>query len=105
MGKMPQNIFFLDSLQVKWLLSYHGNRKECLEGSKKSSLIILGNVLQIYKVQTVYKNNNFVKSCCVLNTSDINQTSLFELKVGCLSHHITLTKESIKSRGFPRHVM
>ena len=27
MGNMPQNVFFLDSLQVKWLLSYHGNRK------------------------------------------------------------------------------
>ena len=27
MGNMQQNIFFLDSLQVKWLLSYHGNRK------------------------------------------------------------------------------
>ena len=27
MGNMPQNIFSLDSLQVKWLLSYHGNRK------------------------------------------------------------------------------
>ena len=27
MGNMPQNIFFLDYLQVKWLLSYHGNRK------------------------------------------------------------------------------
>ena len=38
-----------------------------------------------------------MKSVCVLNTSDINQTSLFELKVGCLSRYITLTKESIKS--------
>ena len=27
MGNMLQNMFFLDSLQVKWLLSYHGNRK------------------------------------------------------------------------------
>ena len=27
MGNMPQNIFFLNSLQVKWLLSYYGNRK------------------------------------------------------------------------------
>ena len=77
MGNMLQNIFSLDSLQVKWLLSYHGN----------------------------YKNINSVKSVCVLNTSDLNQTSLFELKVGCLSHHITLTRESIKSGGFPRHVM
>ena len=24
---MSQNIFFLDSLQVKWVLSYHGNKK------------------------------------------------------------------------------
>ena len=30
---------------------------------------------------------NSVKSFCVLKTSDINQTSLFELKVGCLSYH------------------
>ena len=49
------------------------------------------------KEQTVYKNINSVKSVCVFNTSDIKQTSLFELKVGCLSRHITLTKESIKS--------
>ena len=27
MGDLLQNIFFLDSLQVEWLLSYHGNRK------------------------------------------------------------------------------
>ena len=51
--------------------------KECLEWSKKSSLIILESVLQILKLQTVYKNNNSVKSCCVLYTSDINQTLLF----------------------------
>ena len=70
--------------------------KECLESSKKSSLIILGNILLISKVQTVCKNINSAKSFCVLDTSDINQTLLFELKVGCLSRHITLTKESIK---------
>ena len=38
-----------------------------------------------------------MKSFGVLNTSDINQTLLFELNVGCLSRHITLTKKSIKS--------
>ena len=38
-----------------------------------------------------------MKSFGVLNISDINQTSLVELEEGCLSHHITLTKESIKS--------
>ena len=27
MGNMLQNIFFLDSQQVKWLPGYHGNRK------------------------------------------------------------------------------
>ena len=47
-------------------------------------------------LKSTNKNINSVKGC-VLNTSDINQTSLFELKVGCLSRHITLTKESIKS--------
>ena len=40
----------------------------------------------------MYKHNNSVKKCCVLNTSDINLTLHFELNVGC---HITLTKESI----------
>ena len=49
------------------------------------------------KVETIYKNINSVKGFCVLNHSDINQTSLFELKVGCLSRHITLIKESVKS--------
>ena len=39
-----------------------------------------------------------MKSFCVLNTSDINQTSLFEQKVGCLSHHFTLSEESIKQK-------
>ena len=54
MRNMPQNIFFLDSLQVKWLLSYHGNRK-----------IMFGMKLKKFSNQTVYKNNNSVKSCCV----------------------------------------
>ena len=33
-GKYATECFFLDSLQVKGILSYHGNRKEYLEGSK-----------------------------------------------------------------------
>ena len=51
------------------------------------------------------KNINSVKSSCVLNTSDINQISLFELKVGCSSRHITLTKESVKKLRVSVNVM
>ena len=46
------------------------------------------------KYKLYKKNNNSVKSFCVLNTSDINQTLLFELNVGCSSCHITLTNST-----------
>ena len=97
MGNMPQNIFFLDSLQVKWLLSCHGNRKRMFGMKWKMFSNYFRKCLADLKSTNCIKKINSVKSCCVLNTSDINQTSLFELKVGCLSRHITLTKESIKS--------
>ena len=50
-----ESVFFIETLQVKKLLIYHGNGKRIF-GMKS---IIVGNVLHIKKVQTVINNNNF----------------------------------------------
>ena len=95
MGNMPQNIFFLDSLKVKWLLSYHGNRKRMFGMKYKMFSNHFKKCLADLKCTNCIQKYQFCEK--FLCSEHLNQTSLFEQKVGSLSDHITLTKESIKS--------